>query len=109
MSWTIWPHVAEKFADLWVKQDQAKKPGHVYKAVVPPACVLAGIRGKLQKIRLPDGTEREVPVGTEMEFVVDARSIPIVLVETASDRLDRVQREEAKYAARFVRAMRGSN
>jgi hypothetical protein len=95
MSWTTKRFVAEKFADYWVEWSQAEKPGHVYKAVVEPACVLGAIRGKLKKLDL-NGTEVELPVGSEHEFIVDARSLSITLVETARERIARVEREEAR-------------
>lgn len=103
MSWSDRRYVAEKFADYWFDLGQSDRLGHVYKAVVNPRFVLALIRGKFEKFRLPDGREFEAPVQGESEFIVDARSIPIVLVETASKRLRRIQREDAKLAARYAR------
>jgi hypothetical protein len=100
MSWTTKRYIAEKFADYWVEHGQADRLGHVYKAVVAPRHVLAAIRGRLENFNF-NGTEIELPVQTEWEFIVDARSLSITLVETASARIARAEREEARLRARM--------
>jgi hypothetical protein len=105
MSWTSERWIAEKFADYWFDLGQSESRGHVYKAMVAPSDILASIRGRTETKRFSDGTEHEVLKKPEFEFVVDARSIPIVMVETASARVRRIEREEARIARRFATAI----
>jgi hypothetical protein len=105
MSWTTKRLVAERFADYWVEWSQAEKPGHVYKAVVEPNYVLATIRGKLETLKF-NGAEVEVPVGSEHEFIIDARALSVTLVETARERIACVEREEVRLRRRFENARR---
>lgn len=106
MSWTSKRFVAERFADYWVEHGYGEaKPGHVYKAVVEPNCVLAIIRGRLETLNF-NGAEVEVPVGSEHEFIIDARALSVTLVETARERIARVEREEVRLRRRFENARR---
>jgi hypothetical protein len=103
MSWTTERWVAEKFADYWFERGQAQKPGHVYKTVAGPRDVLAAIYGK-EKVQLTlNGVTKEVRVKPEFEWIVDARSLPITLMETAKARLIRFNREEDRERRRSER------
>lgn len=90
MSWTTDRATAEKFAAHWFKLGQTSKVGNVYRTVARPADVLAIIHGERRTIQLADGTERELRVQSEYEFIVDARSLPITLVETVTKRRERM-------------------
>lgn len=99
MSWTNERFVAERFTDYWVEHGYgATNPGHVYEAVVGPNYVLGTIRSTLETLNF-NGTDHEIPAHSEWEFIVDARALSITLVETARERIARVEREEARLHA----------
>ena len=106
MSWTNERLVAERFTDYWVEHGYgATNPGHVYEAVVEPNYVLATIRSTLETLNF-NGTDHEIPAHSEWEFIVDARVLSITLVETARERIARVEHEEARL--RTVRNAQGT-
>ncbi len=104
MSWTAKQWVAEKLA---VERHQTDEPAHVYKTVAPPEVVLAAIQGEMKKVKLWDKKE-EVPMKGEYEFIIDARSLPITLVETARHRDARLKREERESERLWLEAETGS-
>ena len=61
--------MAEKFADYWLEQGQAKAPSHVYKTKVGPHNILAMMPEK--KMRLPQ-LQIEAPINPEFEVIIDA-------------------------------------
>jgi hypothetical protein len=103
MSWTSKRHIAEKFAEGFDGRFD-ERLGHVYKTIVRPQDVLAVIGGTTEKIQQSDGTVIEFPI-SEFEFVVDARALPITLVETAKMRQARLKREEDRIARHWKRLL----
>ncbi len=89
MSWTSERWIAEDFADKWFELSLSQKRGHVYRTVAGPEHVLAAIHGRLFR--------------PEREFIIDAGSLPISLVETAKARVARLETEEARAGRRFQR------
>jgi hypothetical protein len=92
MSWTTERFIAEKFITHWYKRGDSYRMGNLYKTVAPPAAILAAIRGKMEQIK----GLGELPVQPEFEFIVDARALPITLIETGPQYMARDEREEAR-------------
>lgn len=116
MSWTTRRRAAEKFADCWFELGQADSSGNLYKTKVGPHDVLAIMPERKAKIprfefvngkmgKLPD-SEVEVPIQPEFEIIIDANTLPITLVETAPQRIERRRRDEARDQKRLERLMK---
>jgi hypothetical protein len=98
MCWTANRYTAEKFLHYWFENQQAERLGNLYKTIAPPRAILGAIRGNMENV---GGVE--MPVQGEQEFIVDARLLPINLVETGRQWAARIEREEARLQSRWRR------
>jgi hypothetical protein len=99
MSWTTERFIAERFITYWYERQQIDRMGNLYKTVAPPAAILGAVRGKMENIK----GLGELPVHPEFEFIVDARAISVMLVETGPQYTARLEREEARIGAKWLR------
>lgn len=100
MSWTTRRWMADKFADYWFDQDQGPR-GHVYKTRVSPRDILAIVDGQKEEIHV-EGIPRVARIKPEFEVIIDPRSVPIALVETAQQRSRRLVRDEPEMEAERI-------
>jgi hypothetical protein len=99
MSWTTQRFIAEKFITYWFERGQSDRMGNLYKTVAPPAAILGAIRGKMEHVK----GLGEVPVQSEFEYIVDARALPVTLVETGPQYVARIEHQEARIEAKWRR------
>ncbi len=85
---------AERFADYWVDHGYSTERGHVYRARVRPEDVLAIVE-PTETVTI---NGKVFGVKDEFEVIVDARSVPVTLVQTAEQRMALKAAEERREA-----------